>query len=119
MDETTANAIAGPTAVAAAATLLVVVVVVRQAPLGPRRDRSQDRRLLRGLEGRPWACLSRWLATNGQAVVEVHRADRARRRRKGKSERLDTEAAACAALPDLIVNEQWRSQGRRLSRSGL
>jgi transposase len=58
-----------------------------------------------GVEGTgSWgAGLSRWLAANGQAVVEVPRADRARRRRKGKSDTLDAEAAARAALAGLDV----------------
>jgi transposase len=40
-----------------------------------------------GVEGTgSWgASLTRWLAANGQAVVEVPRADRARRRRKGRA----------------------------------
>jgi transposase len=42
------------------------------------------------------AGLARFLAANGQAVVEVNRPDRAARRRHGKSDPLDARAAAKA-----------------------
>ena len=66
-----------------------------------------------GVEGTgSWgAGLSRWLTTNGQAVVEVPRADRARRRRKGKSDTLDAEAVVCAALAGLDVVIPKRQDG--------
>jgi transposase len=66
-----------------------------------------------GVEGTGWwgAGLSRWLAANGQAVVEVPRPDRARRRRKGESDTLDAEAAARAALAGLDVVIPKRQDG--------
>jgi transposase len=66
-----------------------------------------------GIEGTgSWgAGLTRWLAANGQAVVEVPRPDRARRRRKGKSDTLDAEAAARAALVGLDVGIPKRQDG--------
>jgi transposase len=66
-----------------------------------------------GVEGTgSWgAGLSRWLAANGQVVVEVPRPDRARRRRKGKSDTLDAEAAARAALAGLDVVIPKRQDG--------
>ena len=42
------------------------------------------------------AALARFLAANGQVVVEVNRPDRQARRRRGKSDPLDAEAAARA-----------------------
>ena len=42
------------------------------------------------------AALARFLAANGQAMVEVNRCDRAARRRRGKSDPTDAEAAARA-----------------------
>ncbi len=42
------------------------------------------------------AALARFLAANGQAVVEVNRPDRQARRRRGKSDPVDAEAAARA-----------------------
>jgi transposase len=42
------------------------------------------------------AGLTRFLRAEGQVVVEVNRPDRAARRRRGKSDPLDAEAAACA-----------------------
>jgi transposase len=42
------------------------------------------------------AALARFLATNGQVVMEVNRPDRQARRRRGKSDPLDAEAAARA-----------------------
>ena len=42
------------------------------------------------------AALARFLAANGQIVVEVNRPDRATRRRQGKSDPLDAQAAARA-----------------------
>jgi transposase len=42
------------------------------------------------------AALARFLAANGQVVVEVNRCDRAARRRRGKSDPTDAEAAARA-----------------------
>jgi transposase len=42
------------------------------------------------------AALARFLAAQGQVVVEVNRPDRATRRRRGKSDPLDAEAAARA-----------------------
>lgn len=44
------------------------------------------------------AGLARYLAGEGVAVVEVNRPDRQRRRRRGKSDTVDAEAAARAAL---------------------
>ncbi len=66
-----------------------------------------------GIEGTgSWgAGLTRWLAANGQVVVEVPRPDRARRRRKGKSDTLDAEAAARAALVGLDVGIPKRQDG--------
>jgi hypothetical protein len=66
-----------------------------------------------GVEGTgSWgAGLTRWLAAGGQAVVEVPRADRARRRGKGKSDTLDAEAAARAALAGLDVVVPKRQDG--------
>jgi transposase len=66
-----------------------------------------------GVEGTgSWgAGLTRWLTANGQAVVEVPRPDRARRRRKGKSDTLDAEAAARAALAGLDVVIPKRQDG--------
>jgi transposase len=43
------------------------------------------------------AALTRFLRAHGQVVVEVNRPDRAARRRRGKSDPLDAEAAARAA----------------------
>jgi transposase len=40
--------------------------------------------------------LARFLATGGQVVVEVNRPDRQARRRRGKSDPTDAEAAARA-----------------------
>ena len=42
------------------------------------------------------AGLARFLAANGQRVVEVNRPDRAARRRHGKSDPIDADAAARA-----------------------
>jgi transposase len=42
------------------------------------------------------AALARFLATGGQVVVEVNRPDRQARRRRGKSDPTDAEAAARA-----------------------
>lgn len=42
------------------------------------------------------AALARFLAANGQVVIEVNRPDRAARRRQGKSDPLDAQAAARA-----------------------
>jgi transposase len=42
------------------------------------------------------AGLTRFLRAQGQVVVEVNRPDRQARRRRGKSDPLDAEAAACA-----------------------
>ena len=44
------------------------------------------------------AGLARWLSTQGVAVVEVDRPDRRTRRRRGKSDSVDAEAAARAVL---------------------
>ena len=53
-----------------------------------------------GVEGTgSWgAGLARYLLSRGQRVVEVHQADRALRRRRGKSDALDAEAAMRAVL---------------------
>jgi transposase len=45
------------------------------------------------------AGLTRFLRARGQVVVEVNRPDRAARRRRGKSDPLDAEAAAARAVP--------------------
>jgi transposase len=45
------------------------------------------------------AALARFLAANGQVVVEVNRPDRAARRRRGKSDSVDAEAAARLCRP--------------------
>jgi transposase len=42
--------------------------------------------------------LAQQLSDHGIDVVEVNRPDRARRRRKGKIDPVDAEAAACAVL---------------------
>ena len=42
------------------------------------------------------AALARFLAANGQVVLEVNRCDRQARRRRGKSDPTDAEAAAGA-----------------------
>jgi transposase len=44
------------------------------------------------------AGLARFLGAQGQVVVEVHRPDRQARRRRGKSDPVDAEAAARAVL---------------------
>jgi transposase len=44
------------------------------------------------------AGLARWLQARGHEVVEVHRPNRQTRRRQGKSDPIDAEAAARAAL---------------------
>jgi transposase len=44
------------------------------------------------------AGLARYLASEGVGVIEVNRPDRQRRRRRGKSDAVDAEAAARAAL---------------------
>jgi transposase len=44
------------------------------------------------------AGLSRWLQQQGYQVVEVNRPNRQARRRRGKSDPMDAEAAARAAL---------------------
>jgi transposase len=49
------------------------------------------------------AALARFLAANGQVVVEVNRPDRAARRRRGKSDPLDAQAAARAVQAGVIV----------------
>jgi transposase len=51
-----------------------------------------------GVEGTGFygAGLARFLATGGQVVVEVNRPDRQARRRRGKSDPTDAEAAARA-----------------------
>jgi transposase len=66
-----------------------------------------------GIEGTgSWgANLTRWLVANGHVVVEVPRGDRARRRRKGKSDALDAEAAARTALAGLDVVTPKRQDG--------
>jgi transposase len=66
-----------------------------------------------GVEGTgSWgASLTRWLAGNGQVVVEVPRPDRAARRRKGKSDVLDAQAAARAALAGVEVTTPKRQDG--------
>jgi transposase len=46
------------------------------------------------------AGLSRWLQEQGQEVLEVNRPNRQARRRRGKSDPVDAEAAARAALAD-------------------
>lgn len=53
-----------------------------------------------GIEGSSsyGAGLTRYLAADGVAVVEVNRPDRQRRRRRGKSDTVDAVAAALAAL---------------------
>jgi transposase len=45
------------------------------------------------------AGLLRFLPANGQVVIEVDRPDRSTRRRRGKSDPIDAEAAARAVLP--------------------
>ena len=45
------------------------------------------------------AALARFLAAHGQVVLEVNRPDRQARRRHGKSDPLDAEAAARAVQP--------------------
>ena len=53
-----------------------------------------------GVEGTGWdgAGLARFLGAQGQVVVEVNRPDRQARRRRGKSDPVDAEAAARAVL---------------------
>jgi transposase len=59
------------------------------------------------------AGLNRFLRHHGQVVVEVNRPDRAARRRRGKSDPLDAEAAARAvqgrqgSVPRLAMG-RWR-----------
>jgi transposase len=66
-----------------------------------------------GIEGTgSWgAGLARWLAANGHAVLEVAHPDRAARRRKGKSDALDAQAAARAALAGIDVAIPKRQDG--------
>jgi transposase len=66
-----------------------------------------------GVEGTgSWgASLARWSAANGQQVLDVPRPDRAARRRKGKSDTLDAEAAARAALAGVDVVVPKRQDG--------
>jgi transposase len=51
-----------------------------------------------GCTGSYGAALSRYLRTEGIAVIEVNRSDRGDRRRRGKTDTLDAEAAARAVL---------------------
>jgi transposase len=64
------------------------------AGLGPRSWPG------RGVRGRRywllWAGLARFLDSHGQTVLEVNRPDRSARRRRGKSDPVDAEAAARA-----------------------
>ena len=62
--------------------------------LGPRARPAH--RLGREGTGSYGAALARFLAANDQVVVEVNRPDRQARRRRGKSDPLGAEAAACA-----------------------
>jgi transposase len=67
-----------------------------------------------GVEGTgAWgAGLARYLAGQGQQVLDIQRPDRASRRRHGKSDALDAEQAARAALARVDVVIPKRQDGR-------
>jgi transposase len=58
-----------------------------------------------GVEGCGWdgAGLARFLGAQGQLVLEVNRPDRSARRRRGKSDPVDAEAAARAVLAGQVT----------------
>lgn len=61
------------------------------------------------------AGLARWLRAHGLAVIEVerpHRHDRQARRRRGKSDPLDAEAAARAVQAGTVIGEPKAGDGR-------
>jgi transposase len=58
------------------------------------------------------AGLARYLAGEGVAVVEVNRPDRQRRRRRGKSDTVDAESAARAALSGDAVGQPKSGNGQ-------
>src|SRR5215210_7373370 len=61
------------------------------------------------------AGLTRWLRARGLPVIEVerpHRQDRQARRRRGKSDPLDAEAAARAVLAGTVVGHPKAGDGR-------
>jgi transposase len=63
------------------------------------------------------AGLARYLIGEGVEVVEVNRPDRQRRRRRGKSDTVDAEAAARSALNGdaaaarRVASDRWRAFG--------
>ncbi|CAN5806090.1 IS110 family transposase [soil metagenome] len=67
-----------------------------------------------GVEGTGvWgAGLARFLAGKGQAVIEVDRPDRRNRRRRGKSDTVDAEAAARAVLSGQAVGQPKAQHGQ-------
>jgi transposase len=67
-----------------------------------------------GLEGTGSyaAGLARWLAERGHEVVEVNRPNRQLRRRRGKSDPVDAEAAARAVLAGAGLARPKRADGR-------
>jgi transposase len=58
------------------------------------------------------AALARFLAANGQVVVEVNRPDRAARRRRGKSDPVDAQAAARAVQAGEVTVVPKAGDGR-------
>jgi transposase len=58
------------------------------------------------------AGLARYLAGEGVTVVEVNRPDRQRRRRQGKSDTVDAESAARAALSGDAVGQPKSANGQ-------
>src|SRR4051795_1233946 len=61
------------------------------------------------------AGLTRWLRARGLAVIEVerpHRLDRQARRRRGKSDTLDAEAAARAVQAGTAIGQPKTGDGR-------
>ncbi|MBJ7600808.1 IS110 family transposase [Candidatus Nephthysia bennettiae] len=58
------------------------------------------------------AGLARWLGSRGHSVLEVNRPDRQARRRAGKSDPLDAEAAARAAQAGTVVGSPKSGDGQ-------
>ena len=88
--------------------------------------RRRGRVVVVGVEGTGsyGAGLARYLTSEGVTVTEVNRPDRQRRRRHGKSDTVDAEAAARAALNGDTRREhpkraagQWRACGCCASRA--
>jgi len=107
--------------VAAAVDQLGRIVGTTQVPTTVRGFAQLERWACRlgpvarfGLEGTGSyaAGLARWLAERGHEVVEVNRPNRQLRRRRGKSDPVDAEAAARAVLAGAGLARPKRANGR-------